>query len=410
MNSGSLHIIKLFLWLGLSSMIYFLCLMLHFPIVIAYTLSITLGIYWWYKKKDIISKGAFNLFSILIVVVGFFLAIKASLQVGEKYGLWDAWAIWNLHATYLAHPDQWQNMLHNADGAHPDYPLALPGILAYFKYALSNRYYQVAVHGLHLLITLSIPLLIFLEVQKKNLIIAGIALIMLCTNDLYITMGVSQLADTLLSLFFLIALVCIRNAQQSSQQILYATFSVGLCMWTKNEGIIIAVFILLFYFKQLFNRQHIKHALLGLSLPVFILLIFKLLYATPNDILSSDSQPFFDLLTDSKRYELIYHSFKTNLNLHFQWIKYALPLLAVHMVIKRSGIRKNINLVLAICVTYMGIYLVSPHDLEWHMFTSQSRLMHQLAPILLYAMADYFAEHATIDLPKGLASKEQHLR
>src|SRR5262249_40595038 len=52
--------------------------------------------------------------------------------LSNPYGRWDAWAIWNLHAKFLAAPSAaWRGMFDAALGwSQPDYPLLLPSAVA----------------------------------------------------------------------------------------------------------------------------------------------------------------------------------------------------------------------------------------------------------------------------------------
>ncbi|MEZ5015946.1 MAG: hypothetical protein R2800_02765 [Flavipsychrobacter sp.] len=406
MSSGSLNIIKLWMWLGLSSLLYFCCLLLAIPVLITTISSITLGAFLFYKGEKNIEKN--NLIVIGIAAIGCYLLVDQSLELAEKHGLWDAWAIWNLHTVYLASPEDWKLLFNNSNGAHPDYPFALPGILAYFKHLLPRANYWVAAYGIHLLTTISIPVLIYTETYKKNIIIAGIALLLLCTNVHFVYIGVSQLADTLLSLFFLIALIALNNSRHNPKLILTAALFTGLCMWTKNEGIVFAGFILLFHLKQFFSKEHRKLSIIGLILPALILLLFKTLYSTPNDLLSEERRPIWELLSDTSRYSMIYQSFVGNLNLHFKSVQYAGILFLLLAIVRWKKIQwKQLVMVLCICLTLMSVYLISPHDLEWHLATSQDRLILQLLPAFVYVLAENFASVATVDLPKALLSKAE---
>lgn len=406
MNSGTLHIIKLWAWLGISSILYFCTLLLHIPILVTTILSFTLGLAIFYQKQHTGEKH--SLLAVIIAAIGVYLLINEATNLAEKHGLWDAWAIWNLHGAYLASPINWQQLFNNSNGAHPDYPLALPSLLAYLRYIVPHSYYWLASYGLHLLITLSIPIALFTESYKKNFIIATIGLLLLCTNTHFIYIGVSQLADILLSLFFLLAIISLNNAKQHPKLILLAALFTGLCVWTKNEGIVLACFIVLFHFRQFFSKKSLKPSILGLTMPILSLLLFKYLCATPNDLLSTERQPIWELITTASRYEMIYDSFVGNLNLHFKSIQYASILFALLAILRWKKLQlRQLIMIIVICLAMMSVYLISPHDLEWHLATSQNRLILQLLPAFVYVLTINFAELATLDLPKGLLLKTE---
>ena len=51
----------------------------------------------------------------------------------SKYGSWDAWAMWNMHAKFLYHPELWKQLFtSNLTYSSLDYPLMLPSVVAFF--------------------------------------------------------------------------------------------------------------------------------------------------------------------------------------------------------------------------------------------------------------------------------------
>lgn len=398
MNSNTRNIITVLLWLGTTSIIYFLCLLVHMPFIIT-ALIVLASLYYSYKYTKNIQTTAPNhiwLYTIVLLCGGY-LFISNTSDVVIKHGLWDAWAIWNLHANYLAEPEYWQAMFKNADGAHPDYPLALPSILAFGRQLLQQDNYWIFTHAIHALITFTIPVLIFSEVYNKNKILAAIAFLILCNNIYFITHGVSQFADTLLSLFFLIALISIYYADNKKQVAIAAMF-LGLCMWTKNEGVIIATITLLFNFKLFFKKGNIKHTLAGITPIVITLLIFKVGYAPSNDLVHAQGSETQAYLLDKSRYVMIYDSFVNNLNEHFSAIKKGILLYALLCLVSLKSPSKLVVMILFICAVYMSIYVITHQDLEWHLFTSQGRLMHQLAAPLIFVLAMEMSKQASIDI------------
>jgi hypothetical protein len=94
-----------------------------------------------------------------------------------------------------------------------------------------------------------------------------------------------------------------------------------------------------------------------------------------------------ELLKDKARYKLIYDSFTTNLNEHFNGLKWCVLIYLLLCIVLRRTPDKRILMILCCMLIYLLVYVVSPNNLEWHLFTSLSRLMHQLMPVTMYTLA-----------------------
>lgn len=396
MNSLSRNILFTGLSLGSIGIIQFLILALHLPFIVVVILSVAACILLgrWINKGNAITeeqqehKRFTTTFFIACMVI---FTNKAYYLSSSKHGLWDAWYIWDLHSRYLMDSNNWQQMLLNKEGAHPDYPIVLPALLAFAKQLFFFIEGWVVNYAVHFLITLLIPVIIFTETYKKSIFVSGLVLILFVTNDFYITQGLIQLADTLLAMFFLFALISINNSKEDKRMIGISAAFLGLCMLTKNEGIIIAAIFILFHAKTFFLKGNLKPFALGIAIPLLTWGLFKTVYAPTNDMVSGQNADTWQLILDTDRYKLIYNSFVANFKEHFRDIRYGITFYLFFLAIKGKWPDKQIVMVFAICVVYMLIYVVSPYDLEWHLFTSQSRLMHQLMPAMMYVLATKFS-------------------
>ena len=159
--------------------------------------------------------------------------------------------------------------------AHPDYPLCLSATLA-FLHRISAEHYPLAIpFGFSFIIVMLIPVWVYLEQYKKNIIVAAAALFLFATDDFYFIRGLSEYADTLLAFFFLAALICINHAAENKKYIALSAAFLGCCAWTKNEGVVLAGIFALFYARTLFSRANIKYTIGGVVLPLAALLTFK---------------------------------------------------------------------------------------------------------------------------------------
>lgn len=413
MQQGSKYILFIGLGTGCISILYFISLILHLPFAVTVPL-VAIGLYflfmWLNKEQYNVEQRPIGWLSFAIVAGCFAaLAIKAD-QIGERHGAWDAWATWNLHAIYLTDPEHWKNMFLNVKFDHADYPLALPATIAFFS-RMAGQFYESIAFAFHFLITLCIPLLIFLEIRPKSIIIAAITFILFAFNEFYIMQGTYQLADTLLAFFFLCALVAINHHKEDKRMLVLAAAFLGCSMWTKNEGIILVIIFTLFHIPELFGRYRVKYTLMGIAVPFIVWLLFKLVYAPPSDMVHGQSGSTMQFLLDTGRYRLIYDHFSNNLQ-YFKEVKWAVAIYVIICILKRQWPSKQMFMVAACLLAYMSVYLISHYNLDWHLSTSQSRLMHQLMPAFIYLIAQRLAgkNKATASFQARFVSVRQRLR
>ncbi len=390
MQQNTRHILFLAGAAGIIGIFYFLCLIVHLPFALCLVIVMAVLI-WGYRE---LMRGAVpepadkRLWVWGLPVAAIAVLAEHAYDLAPRQGLWDAWAIWNLHAKFLANPELWQNMFLNTKDGHPDYPLALPGVIAFFT-RLAGGYHWIIPYAFHAFVLFAIPVLIYLETYRKRLFVAGLSLLFFALNDFYVVQGTLQLADTLLAFNFLCAFICFEHGRTDRKMLTLSAFFLGLCIWTKNEGAILAGIFILFHAKEIWlNRTRFA---IGVALPLSVWLIFKTAYAPANDMITGQSADTWKLLFRAERYELIYHSLSKNLNQHFKLITYLTLAYLLYCVIRKKWPDRRSGIILTCLVAYFMVYVVSPQDLEWHLFTSQSRLLHQLMPVTVYVFAQKFA-------------------
>jgi hypothetical protein len=386
---SSKYILSIGAAIGGISTLYFLSLIAHLPFIISAAL-IGISIYpfiRWFGKQLLGTNERIGNFAVGILIAGAVILTNKVYYIATIYGPWDAWAIWNLNAKYLISSEHWQNMFMNTKFTHPDYPLALPSTIAFFSRLAGGQFNLLIPFAFHFLITLSIPILIFTETYKRSIIVAGTALLLMATNEFYLLQGMHQMADTLLSFFLLCAMVSMQQHKDDPRMLVMSAAFLGCCMWTKNEGVILTIIFCIFHYKEFFGKYRAKYSFAGFALPVVVWAIFKFGYATDNDMVAAQGQETLELLKDTARYKLIYDSFITNLNEHFNGLKWCVLVYLLLCIILRRTPDKRILMILCCMLTYLLVYVVSPNNLEWHLFTSLSRLMHQLMPVTMYTLA-----------------------
>jgi hypothetical protein len=158
------------------------------------------------------------------------------LMSSHRWGEWDAWGQWSMHARFLASDANWK-ALFTTRFAHPEYPLMQPAILAAFLAGVGRcrcafAHVLLAPGGLGIIGTLYAALR-----EQVPRLFAAVAFLLLCLNGEFMNQVGSQYADSLLALFMLLAVVFLcRSAQPSRMEIGLTGFFSACAAWTKNEG------------------------------------------------------------------------------------------------------------------------------------------------------------------------------
>lgn len=325
-----------------------------------------------------------NKWSILLL---FILLIQTILfwKGSKSWGEWDAWAIWNLHAKFLFYDDGWKNLFTNKlSWTHPDYPLMLPSLIALFWKGLGeiNPFVPAAVAYATLI---SVLCLLYTSLQKGRFKVVGLTGILFLILDLRFTsLAIMQYADTLVSLFILITIILLSKKEGKPDA--YFSF-IGLFavlpIWVKNEGavffLLTSVLIIGLHYKQM---RKILYYTIGM-LPVLSLYVyFKIVYAPANDLIGALDNHTSQKLLSFDRYITIGKYFLTTLYYQFQLL---LILPFALLVACPRKLASGIVLVLSgTLASYLCVYIVTPHDLTWHLSTSLDRLIQQIYPSVIY--------------------------
>lgn len=394
MQNAIRHIFLSGLCMVCISILYFLLLVLHMPVVIivpvtAVCLWLLVKIYLKYIPATPDHKN--SIITIAILIAGLVYLCWNIYQATAKYGEWDAWAIWNYHALCLTDGQHWTNMFASATNDHPDYPLFLPALLGFFMRFSNNSYFAFIPVIVHIFITICIPVLLFSRLAVKNIIIAAVVLWLIVSDKFFVLRGVSQYADTALAFFFLCAIIAMDKTKEDKYYVTISAAFLGACMWTKNEGAVLAVLFFLFYTKSFFSKQHIKYTAIGIAAPLACLLLFKIMYAPANDMVTGLHESLLTKAMDKQRYHLIYTYFINNINNSFHYLK---VIFIVYLCYCAWQKRLPLNFIMVLCclLCYMGFYVFTSQDLDWHLGTSQDRLMHQLMPAVLYIFMNEIAQ------------------
>lgn len=329
---------------------------------------------------------------------------------------WDAFSIWNLHARFLfLGGDHWRDGFSPLiPWSHPDYPLLLPGAIAQFWSYLGHDD-PVVPAMIGLVFTFStLALLIASLAHLRGSTSAMLGGLALSSTPFFIEQGTSQYADVPLSFFILATLVLLHlGCRQSpdaprnpSGQLLLAGLAAGFAAWTKNEGLLFLVALVVAQV-WVFTLKPIGYGsggrsggrwrclvsfALGTAPMLAILGWFKHSIATQGDLLSGPAIAAHKVLTPSRYWIIVQWYAKEFLRFGSWWIvPGTVAMLALYLLThgKRNSDREpvfyaslmTLGLTLA---GYFAIYVITPRDLYWHLRFSLNRLFLQVWPSTIF--------------------------
>jgi hypothetical protein len=393
------------LGLGISSIIFFLLLQIAPGHINMLSLQITLLIFlmtitfFQERKQKWNGINPPRLSYLQWILVGAaFLALLVSVFIfvntitSRPQGEYDAWSIWNRAARFIYRdPENWQATLSPdiEKFGHADYPLLVPLNVAWGWEVLKNETLRLPMVQSGLF-TLSIILLMFSALTFDRTIgQASLASVVLMASSGFVITGTNLTADIPVTYYIfasgiLMYLFFVRN---DTALLVLSGFMAGLAGWTKNEGLLfIAVSpIALIAASPKDIGRSLLPFLTGLAIPLVIIIYFKSI-TPPNDLMNNNTGSLIIKITDLSRYWIILRSLTVAI------FTSNIILLLIYIVIMRNhpipssrqGIIAITSILLFQLLGYFAIYLITPNDLEWHLYTSQTRLILQILPLGLF--------------------------
>jgi hypothetical protein len=331
----------------------------------------------------------------LIATIAFLLLtaiIYFNVSVRKPHGAWDSWAIYNrtarmIYRSQSAWTDAFSPELYWY--FHADYPPLLALNIASGWEAVGEETVRVpmAVSGAFLFGSLGLTFAGMHELKSMGQ--AALAVVVLVGTSAYAEMGAKQVADVPLAFFLLAtgALLLAYAARGDRGLLVLAGLASGLAAWTKNEGIPFTVASLIavpIAFRGRF-RETAPWFALGLALPAAALIYFKLAIAPPGDLFVYPLAQLGGVIEPDRHLEIL-RQFSIDLGT----LNAVLPLAVYALFMGVEGPGKSSSafwagllMLAAQLVAYYGIFLISPHDLTWHL-ASLYRLLLQVQPLLLF--------------------------
>ncbi len=239
----------------------------------------------------------------LLVMLGVTLACSTTAFVleaaAQPHGGWDAWMTWNMHARAIFRGgEHWGEVLQALPAwSHPDYPLLVPGSVARV-WTYGGRETPLGPASVAMLFTLATVVVLYSSVAVLRSRTQGaLAALLLLGTKFFVLHGTSQFADIPLGFFFLATLALLALAGQWSDDrhrlVPLAGALAGLSAWTKNEGLLFVLAVLVGHGLVVARGEGWRRALrdarafaFGLAPVLVLLACFKLWLAPPNDLMS----------------------------------------------------------------------------------------------------------------------------
>ncbi|HTS51413.1 MAG TPA: hypothetical protein VMH05_25875 [Bryobacteraceae bacterium] len=343
------------------------------------------------------------------------LALFVIYSATKPHGEWDAWSIWNLHARFLYRGGElWKNAFSSRIlWSHPDYPVLLPGLIS-LSWTLARAESTLAPISIAFLFTFATAGLLIASLGVlRGRVQACIAGTLLLGTVVFVQVGAMQYADVPLSFYILatIVLLCLQDRHpQDLRFTLLAGLSAGFAAWTKNEGLMFlivvilarAIVVLRFGARPALVRQ-LGAIAAGLVFPLAVVAFFKLRLSPPNDLASTRPADMLKHATDFGRWMTVLQGFGKEAFLFGQMavegevvrgflIPISLVLLLYWFLVRfrvhqrdRSSVTTAALAVALMLAGDFAIYVLLPRDVNWQLSTSLDRIFLQLWPAGLFA-------------------------
>ncbi len=313
-------------------------------------------------------------------------------------GEYDAAAIWNLRARYLAGGSTtWRYAVSDKTGTnHPGYPLLTSSFISRTWTLIGDtRASTPAWFGLML------PVVTFGVLFGSVSLLAGetvalLAVLVLLATEGFISQATAQYADIPLSYYLLSSLALLALSEWSPPMLFLSGAFAGFAAWTKNEGWPFVAFICAIAL-WCGGRRAGQWIAAGAAFPLILTLIFKIFLVDGREAMfPKTASEALKMIVSGGRWGEIIGSFAGSFwTLGFPW---AHPFLLMAILAWAFGFSKKQWWLLApplgLLAADFGIYLITANDLTWHLNTSNNRLIVQVWPALVFGFFAMLKEPA----------------
>jgi hypothetical protein len=309
-------------------------------------------------------------------------------------GQWDAMAVWNLRARFLASGGElWRRALTEPPAPHPGYPMFLSGFIGLQWTAGGFFDDTIPIVAALLLAGAAFLLLGSSLAIRKSVSLGLLAWLVLLASEVFASQVTVQYSDIPQALAFLAVVVLLDAAAETATPRLWiaAGLAAGLCCWIKNEGLPFAIGALAIALWR-FRLRGIPWVALGAAPGLLATLVLKLFVAQgrePN-LPPTVAAAMTNFLRVGRWGQAGLGFGKALFEAGAVWTHPVLLglILALGLGFVAPQERKTrlwlwVPIVATVAVEYLQ-YLVTDVDLAWQIEGSANRLVAQLWPTLIW--------------------------
>lgn len=311
---------------GIASCLYFLTLVLAGPsftvlsstMIAAVVIALALGLL--ARRSGTLLDWAdgpnapWYLNALFIVAIALAVVMFLGAIAYNPHGDEGAWSIWNLRARFLFRAGAFWREAFSRDlnWTHPDYPLMVPGLVA-LCWKLSRHESTDAPIAIAFLFALGTTGLLVTTLGtlrgKAHALLAGTLLLGTAS---FVALSAALYGDVPLSFYILATLALLGLQDRHPEDLRFSVLAglmAGFAAWSRNEGIIFVIAVLVgraiallrFRNRKVFGSQFLR-LILGLALPLAVVIYFKLRVGGRSDYFSVATSTLLKHLADPARW------------------------------------------------------------------------------------------------------------
>jgi len=330
------------------------------------------------------------------------IGVAVLTAIAQPHGAWDAWYTWNRHAIFMQRGGiYWRDAFSAPEtGWTADYPLLTPGAIA-AAWLIFGRESLLVSNAVGLLFTIApigllVSTLSFLRTRTQGLL-AGV---LLAFSPQLAIQGAAEQADIPLASFYLGAMSLIGlydGTGGEGQWLVMSGVLAGMAAWTKNEGLL---FVLVLYFVRSVVvtlssgwREALRQAVrfgAGLLPVLGVIVYFKLrVVQAGSDLVTHQSiSAEVQRLFAFGRYWYTSKMILAGVLDIGGWMVTLPALLVMYLLLAGVNMERRDRMPIAtgaltlgaMMVGHLFVYVLTPHDLAWHIRASLPRILMQLWP------------------------------
>jgi hypothetical protein len=322
------------------------------------------------------------------------------------HGEWDAWAYWQIRASFLSAPEGWRNVFQPGNGS--DYPLMLPAAVA--RVWVIAGYSPAAPAAISVVFTVSTAALLVGALWRRSALSAAAGAGLLLVPE-FLFHGTGQCADIPLAYFALAGGIAL-SGSCTIPTAAVSGMALGLAAWTKNEGLVVAVALPVAFALASWHtgkaslRPLVIGLLVGTAPALVTLLLYHFVVDPPTGLAAGLVQTSpVSKLTDWSRHQTILqfvavHTARWGLWLAFSPVWIVAAWTTVGMLRRRGHpaiTAGRLTVVAMLAATYL-VYVLTPYDLGWHLLTSWTRIVAQVWPLAVWTSLAWIGcpRHASV--------------